>query len=259
MAVGLGVLLLGGSSSPASTSSASARCGRCWRPAPLTTWQWQLQGTVDLSVPARVYDVDGLSSPAALVRRLHSRGRRVICYVDVGTWENWRADRRSFPPSLLGNGNGWPGERWLDIRQLDRLAPLMRARLSICRRKGFDAVEPDNLDGYANETGFPLTSEDQLKYNRRIARIAHELGLSIALKNDLDQVDELRSEFDFAINEECFQYRECGKLRPFTKHGKAVLEVEYSLPRAAFCPEARRLRFSAMRKRLSLDSYRAPC
>ena len=44
-------------------------------------------------------------------------------------------------------------ERWLDVRQIERLAPILTDRLELCRDKGFDAVEPDNLDGYDNETG----------------------------------------------------------------------------------------------------------
>ncbi len=68
------------------------------------------------------------------------------------------------------------------------LAPLMRARLDLCQAKGFDAVEPDNIDGYQVDggTGFPLTAGDQLRYNRWIAAEAHCRGLSIGLKNDSD-------------------------------------------------------------------------
>ena len=110
---------------------------------------------------------------------------------------------------MLGRGNGWPGERWLDIRRLSVLEPLMATRFDMCRDKGFDAVEPDNMDGYRNSTGFPLTAHDQLAYNRLIAELAHERGLAVGLKNDLDQIPELVGDFDFAVNEECAEYDEC--------------------------------------------------
>ena len=33
-----------------------------------------------------------------------------------------------------------------------------------CRDKGFDGIEPDNIDGFLNDTGFDLTGVDQLAY-----------------------------------------------------------------------------------------------
>ena len=182
-----------------------------------------------------------------------------MCYLDAGTWENWRPDAADFPKRIRGRTNGWPGERWLDIRRLDVLAPIMRARLDRCARKGFDGVEFDNVDGYANRTGFPLTGADQLRYNVWLANAAHRRGLSAALKNDLGQVTRLLAYFDYALDEQCFQYHECDTLKPFVSAGKAVFEVEYKLARSSFCPEARRLEFNSMRKRLSLGVWRVAC
>src|SRR5438045_9754301 len=135
----------------------------------------------------------------------------------------------------------------------------MRARLDRCDHRGYDAVEFDNVDGYANDTGFPLTGHDQLAYNEWLANAAHHRGLSAALKNDLDQVHALLPYFDFALDEQCFQYRECGKLTPFVKSNKAVFEVEYKLSRSQFCSKADRAGFNSMRKRLSLKAWRRPC
>ena len=133
-----------------------------------------------------------------------------MCYIDFGTWENWRPDQASFPSSVLGSSNGWPGEKWLDIRQISTLAPIMTARMQMCVQKGFDALEPDNIDGYSNSTGFPLTAADQLAYNEWIANTAHSLGLSVGLKNDVDQTAQLEPFFDWALDEQCNQYSECG-------------------------------------------------
>jgi hypothetical protein len=222
------------------------------------SWHYQLQGELQLS-GARVYDIDGFDTRAALVSRLRQRGRYAICYVDAGTWENWRPDRKRFPDAVLGAGNGWPGERWLDIRRLDVLGPIMRDRFEICRRKGFDAVETDNLDAYANRTGFSLSARDQLGYNRYLARTARRLGLAVGLKNDLEQVRVLEPRFDFAVVEQCFEFDECGRLRPFTRAGKPIFEVEYNLARTKFCPQARKLHFNALRAETDLAGSGAPC
>ena len=230
-----------------------------WRATPGTTWQWQLSGVVDTRVDAAVYDIDGFTSSAALVARLHSAGRRVVCYIDVGTYEDFRPDRAAYPASALGSGDGWPGERWVDVRRLAVLRPIVARRFDMCRAKGFDAVEPDNVDGYLNHSGFPLTGADQLAFNRMVAGLARARGLAVGLKNDLDQVPELVGAFDFAVNEQCAEYRECDALAPFVRRGKAVFEAEYALPTAAFCPESRRMRFSGLLKHLVLDAWRRSC
>ncbi|GIJ47674.1 hypothetical protein Val02_45600 [Virgisporangium aliadipatigenens] len=233
--------------------------GGWWRPAPGLAWQWQLTGPVDRSVDVPVYDVDAVETSAADVAALHAAGRKVICYVNAGAYEDWRPDKASFPTEVLGAGlDGWPGERWLDIRRWDVLGPLMSARFEVCRSKGFDAVEPDNVDGYANASGFPLSAADQLTYNRRLAELAHGKGLAIGLKNDVEQAAALEPAFDFAVNEECVEYEECGQLRPFIAAGKPVFHVEYS-DGSSFCAQTKGYGFSSMRKKEDLDAWREPC
>jgi hypothetical protein len=161
-------------------------------PAPHTTWQWQLTTPVDQSVAARMFDIDLFDNSASVVASLHRRGARVICYLDAGTYENYRSDAHRFPGSVRGKPNGFPGEQWLDIRRLSTLEPIMRARFELCKRKHFDGVEADNVDGYTNDSGFPLTASEQLIYSKWLARTPHGLGLSIALKNDLDQARQLQ-------------------------------------------------------------------
>jgi hypothetical protein len=230
-----------------------------WVPAPHTTWQWQLTTPVDRSVSGQMFDIDLFDNSAAVVAALHRAGRRVICYLDAGTYENFRPDAHLFPKSVLGKTNGWPGERWLDIRRLSILEPIMRARFALCARKGFDGVEADNVDGYENPTGFRLTGPQQLAYNEWLARTAHQDHLSIALKNDVDQTRQLEPYFDYALDEQCFQYTECSKLRPFVAHHKAVFEVEYQLSTSRFCAQANRDDFMSMRKNLNLDASRQAC
>ncbi|GGN84358.1 endo alpha-1,4 polygalactosaminidase [Streptomyces albiflavescens] len=249
------VLLAGCTSVPEDNGKPGSR----WHPRPGVAWQWQLSGRLDKTVDVPVYDIDGFDHSRATVADLHRRGRKVICYISTGAWEEFRPDAAKFPKAVLGRGNGWKGERWLDIRRTDVLEPLMAARVDLCREKGFDAVEPDNMDGYLNRTGFPLKAADQLRYNRLIAKLAHDRGLAVGLKNDLDQIPQLVGDFDFAVNEQCAQYKECGRLKPFIAANKAVFHVEYELRTSGFCPEARRLKLSSMLKKYALGAWRRAC
>ncbi|MBO0908389.1 endo alpha-1,4 polygalactosaminidase [Arthrobacter sunyaminii] len=230
-----------------------------WTPSPSDSWQWQLSGALDLTVDADVYDVDYETATQTDNDTLKENGRHSICYLSVGSWEDFRGDAEQFPETVLGNiVDGWPDERWLDIRRTDVLLPIMAARMDTCAAKGFDAVEPDNVDGYVNETGFPLTADDQVAYNRSVAELAHARGLSVGLKNDIDQIPELADDFDFAVNEECFRYGECEAYKPFADEGKAVLHVEYQGP-LDFCAESRRIGLSSMLKPLDLGPARSSC
>ncbi len=230
-----------------------------WQPAPGTSWQWQLTGRIDNSVDADVFDLDLFDVPRETIDELHDAGRRVICYLNAGAYEPWRPDADDFPEEVLGRGMAGWDERWLDVRRIDLLAPIMRARLTLAADKGCDAVEPDNIDGYQNDTGFPLDGGDQLRYNRWLAAEAHARGLAIGLKNDLEQVEELVDHFDFAINEECYRWGECETLRPFVEAGKAVFGAEYGLSTDAFCPVTNALNFDFILKRLDLGVYRESC
>jgi hypothetical protein len=255
------VIALGASAAPARAGSLPdpVACDGCYAPELQTSWQWQLQGAIDTSVDVQMYDIDGFEATANLVTQLHGDGRKVVCYLSAGSWEDFRPDAGDFPDSVLGRSNGWPGERWLDIRKLRVLRPIMQARLDLCRQKGFDAVEFDNVDGYQNHTGFPLTGAEQLRYDVFLANAAHQRGMSAVLKNDLGQVRALLPYFDFALNEQCYQYHECDKLTPFVDAGKAVFGVEYRLAPADFCPEANAADFNFLKKKLSLRAWRHPC
>ncbi len=236
-------------------------CAGCWHPGRKISWQWQLSSPPKASalLSVQMYDVDGFETTKTLVHKMHAKGIKAVCYLSAGSWEKWRPDAKKFPASVLGKSNGWPGERWLDIRKLSVLAPIMRARVRMCARKGFDAVEWDNVDGYENATGFPLTGAEQLRYNVFLANAAHRRGMSVLLKNDLDQIPKLLRYFDGALNEQCFQYHECTALGRFVRAGKPVFNVEYKLAASAFCPKANARNFNSLKKRLSLDAWRVPC
>jgi hypothetical protein len=234
--------------------------GTWWKPSPGTSWQWQLSGTIDTTLDVQMYDIDLFDAPQEVIDQLNGDGRVVICYFSAGTYEDWRPDKDSFPAEVLGNPlPDWPGERWLDIRQIDLLGPILSARLDLAVQKNCAGVEPDNVDGYANDTGFPLSEADQLVYNTWLAGQAHSRGLSVGLKNDLGQIGDLLPYFDWALNEECFTYSECELLSPFVAAGKAVFGVEYELDPADFCPQANALDFDFLKKNWELDAWRLAC
>jgi hypothetical protein len=261
------------------------RGSSCWYPPLDSRWQYQLQnlaayastGGINVDICAvpftrgscvqpvvfdiDLYDLDGVTPNSQATNAIHARGGRALCYVSAGSWENWRPDAAAFPESVKGRKNGWPGERWLDIRQLSILLPIMEARVQKCREAGFDGVEWDNVDGYSNRTGLPLTYADQLTYNASLANLAHQHGLTVALKNDVEQLADLAPYFDYAVNEQCQQYNECGGYTThFIDHGKAVWQVEYKLSLGKFCPQANSADRNAINKSFDLfDTPYTPC
>jgi hypothetical protein len=230
-----------------------------WRPKPGTSWHWQLTGTVDTNVEAQMFDIDLFGASAATIAALKAKGRVVICYFSAGSYESWRPDAEDFPESVLGDQlDGW-NEQWLDIRT-QAVRDIMAKRLDLAKSKGCDGVEPDNVDAYVNSSGFSLGAADQLSYNIFLATEAHKRGLSVGLKNDIDQAQQLEPHFDWAINEECLQYDECDALNAFIKAGKAVFHVEYTpATKNSVCPVASGLGFDSQIKQLDLDAWFDAC
>ncbi len=227
---------------------------------PGTSWQWQLSGRINTKYDVDVYDIDLVETSQAVIDELHENGKKVICYFSAGSWEEYRDDADEFPERVLGNTlEGWPDERWLDISKYKDFSGIMEARMDLAVKKSCGAIEPDNVDGYLTDNGFRLRSDDQLEYNRWLAREAHERGLLIGLKNDLEQIKELVDHFDFAVNEQCFEYDECEMLKPFIKQGKAVFGEEYELEPEEFCEKANSMKFSFLKMEYELSGGRIGC
>jgi hypothetical protein len=237
-----------------------------WQPKPGTSWQWQLSGSIDTSVDVAMYDIDLVEAPQATIDELHGKGRIVICYFSAGSREDWRPDAGDFASSDYGKGlAGWPGETWLDVRSANVRA-IMQKRLDLAVQKGCDGVEPDNVDGYANDTGFPLTQADQLDYLGFLSTEAHGRSLSVGLKNSVELASTLVTSFDWALNEECLAYSECAQLAPFISAGKAVFHVEYvdqqgqgAAKKSSVCGDASISGFSTLIKTWDLDAWRLAC
>ncbi len=244
----------GGGGSNATGGGGVADAGAIWRPDAGTTWQWQLIGTIDTTVAAQMFDIDLFDAPQVTIDTLHGKGIAVICYFSAGSSENWRPDFSQFPDAGMGNGlDGWPGERWLDTRNAT-VRSIMEARLDLARTKHCDGVEPDNVDAYENDPGFPLTAATQLDYDGFLATQAHARGLSVGLKNDVDQATILEPQFDWTLNEQCHQYDECDTLSAFVAARKAVFNCEYQSTCPAHTPG-----FSTILKGMDLDAPRTVC
>jgi hypothetical protein len=237
--------------------------GPAWTPAASDAWDYQLaSGTIDLTALTEVdvYDIDAFTVKTSTVTTIHTGGKHAICYIDAGSWESYRPDAGRFPAKVLGKVvPGWPDERWLDIRRPDVLRPILGARLDRCAHKGFDGVEFDWIDGYQQHTGFAITRADQLRFDRWLAMAAHARGLAVGLKNGLGLIPDLLGRYDFAVNEQCFQYHECTRYKPFLDAGKAVFNVEYELAPGSFCARAHELGISAISKHLALGAWRQGC
>lgn len=265
--------------SPTASSTAipTATPERAWwmpKASDMLTWQWQLQDVVDDSFNVSMYDIDLFDNTAEFIALLKAQGRTVVCYFSAGSYEAWRPDwaenfdfisvNSSYSgnePPFAGNLSGWD-ERWLDIRRIDLLEDIMRGRFQMAKEKGCDAVEPDNVDAYSNgnETGLNLTYDDQLVYNRWLANESHAIGMSIGLKNDVDQLADLEPDFDWALNEECYEFDECGSYSDtFVAKDKAVFGVEYKGDPADFCPTLNEMSLSWLKKNLNLTAFRIGC
>jgi len=238
--------------------------GDWYRPQPYVTWQWQLLGEINNKYNAEIYDIDLFDSSKNLILDLQSSGKKVICYFSAGSYENWRIDANKFSTNDYRNTlDGWEGEMWLDVRS-NNVHKIMKNRLELAYEKGCDGVELDNMDGYVNNSGFNISADEQLAYNRFLANEAHKNGLSVALKNDVGQIVQLVDYYDFAVNEQCFEYDECELMLPFIENNKAVLNAEYKkeyvTDKIKICSTSIDLKFSTLILPLNLDDkFRISC
>lgn len=228
---------------------------------------------IDLYADAEIAGNNTTLNTAA-VKAIHARGAKAVCYVDAGSIEDFRPDYQEFVgwheshgKSLLGKpfSDEFPNERWANINndkgQRDFLLKMMEARVDKCVQAGFDGVEFDVVHAHEegrSVTGWDISPQTQLVYNKALADMAHRKGLSVALKNDLSQIDELVSVFDYAVNEECFQWQECSALSAFVRAGKPVFQVEYKTSPGGYCAKANQLKFNSIKKATDYSLYDKP-
>ncbi len=215
----------------------------CWYPPHLASngkpmrWDWQIGRVTPLQrTGARavdIYDLDGFLTTRAEVHTIHTTWQaatlphpKLICYLDMA-WEDYRPDAspgRYFPAATLGNVySGYPQQRWVDFRQLDALKPMLDERIAMCARKGFDAVELDDIDSFdpPSTTGFHLTPGDAQNFLAYAFNQVHRDGMTALWKNSPYLSWWGRRYTDGAIVEECYVYRMCfaSQLRGSRQYG----------------------------------------
>ena len=131
----------------------------------------------------------------------------------------------------LGDDPHWGGEYLLDIStpaKRRRIADLLQPMIETCARKGFDAVEYDNLD--SSRDGTPRrampSARPRRSPTRRGSRATPVAGRR-AEEHGRAHARQARGRigFDFAIAEECGRYRECDGYRRV--YGNHVIAIEY--------------------------------
>lgn len=215
---------------------------------------YQIGGAYPPPPGTRVVTRDWHDAPPA-------RGRYSVCYVnayqtqsDAGADGGRRPDLTSaWPADLvlrrLGEDPGWPGEYLVDLStagQRARAAAWVGRMIDTCARRGYRAVELDNLDswtrfdGTEREGDVPFGRAQAVDFARRLVARAHARGLAAAQKNTAELTRrEARgvARFDFAVSEQCGVYRECGRYRAL--YGVHTIDVEYT--RAGFRAACRTL------------------
>jgi Glycoside-hydrolase family GH114 len=125
---------------------------------------------------------------------------------------------------------GWPDEMILDVStpaKRNAIAAVMAVTIDRCMRRGFQAVEFDNLDSYSRSRhAFTLASD--IAEATLFVKRAHADGLAAGQKNtaELGRRGRDQVHFDFAVAEECYRYNECAS---YTRvYGARVLDIEYT-------------------------------
>lgn len=230
------------------------------------SYKIQLQGHVEIRPDYDVYFLDGFDNTKKKLTNIEEMGKTSICYLSAGSYENWREDRSKFNKEVIGKPLGeWPGEFWLDIRS-ENVKNIMRSRIQYMAEKGCQGLDPDNVNVHIQNSGFDITREDQIEYNKFLAKEIQKNGMKAGLKNALDLIPELVDHYDFSVNEECHVYNECNKLQPFVDANKPVYNIEYNYkfikPNDIYklCQESKEQGFNTVIAHLKLDdSYYRSC
>lgn len=145
----------------------------------------------------------------------------------------------------------------------------MRNRIRLAKRKGCDAIDPDNVDVATNDNGKNLTQTDAINFIKKIANESHRNRMAFGLKNAQDTLTQVMNITDFAVNEQCAQEENgvegCASYGNFTKTGKPVYHVEYTnyttnpqnldLTLCSSVPQLSNLSSDAIRDQLCLKGY----
>lgn len=194
------------------------------------------------------YQLGGASTPprgvTIVARDVTDRpapGTYGICYINgFQTQPGDDAQWRRRPQALLRTASGrlvtdpdWPDEHVLDpstAAQRRQILAVVGPQLRECARRGFRAVELDNLDTFTRFTdprSGLVPRAGALALAREYVVLGHRLGLAVGQKNtaELGAAGRRQIGFDFAVAEECSAFRECGAYTAV--YGSRVLQIEY--------------------------------
>ncbi|KAF2209424.1 glycoside hydrolase family 114 protein [Cercospora zeae-maydis SCOH1-5] len=259
--------------SPAASIAQEHESSPIWKPTVGQSWNIQLASVPPSSAANdnaySIWDFDMAAASSSLIESFHAEGRRVICYFSAGSVEKYRSDSGEFPKEAVGKVmDGWPDENWVDIRN-SKVRDIITRRIGEARSKGCDGVDPDNIDGYQNDSGFDLTEDDAVNFVRFLSQTAHKAGLAYGLKNgDNALVVRVVEYSQWVINEECVHYNECDIYKPFVEANKPVFHIEYpndaqKLPIDAFrkqcCTDPDARGFSTLVKQRELTGWTTTC
>ena len=156
---------------------------------------------------------------------------------------------------------GYP-EYYLDIRAPATVSIIEAMIARQCAAKGFDAVETDIDEEYADDSGFPLTKSIEEHYMTTLADYMHGLGLGWWIKNPDDTGDSYATDMyplaDAVLTEQCNQYSTVRLLSAYVGH-KAVFNAEYHRKPSSFCPADDAFGFNGAKFNLGLTGRRMPC
>ncbi|KAG9234424.1 glycoside hydrolase superfamily [Amylocarpus encephaloides] len=255
---------------PSGNSTTQGVNGTFWQPSAGASWQIVLQQPLHSFTPnVSIFDIDLFENNASIITQLHAMNAKVICYFSAGSYESFRPDTKDFNPLDYGNElKGWPGEKWLDLRS-PNVRAIMKKRLKLAAELGCDGVDPDNVDGFVNDSGFPLTRQTALDFLNFLAAEAHALKLAIGLKNAGDIVKDTTSLLQWVVNEQCVAFGECALFRPFIDEGKPVFHIEYisekgnsdvsTRTRSEICGVSDEAGFSTLMKKADLGDWVEAC
>jgi endo-alpha-1,4-polygalactosaminidase (GH114 family) len=237
------------------------------------SFDWRLDN-VDSSTPldANVIDVDAFETSKESIEEWHKKGMKVIAYISVGTQDATRSDASLFPKNIIGNGYpNYPDESFIDIRNIDVIAPIVKKRFDMIQEKGFDGIEPDNMDLYVwdlngkNVTGFSITQKQAQAYIDFLIDEAHKRGLNIGQKNANELSSLYVNKFDWVLAEGAFENDIYDDLKVYITKNKPVFTVEYTDNTdevefdTKFCPLAKKENFYAILKNRDLHEYIHTC
>ncbi len=248
------------SSSSTSNSGTSSQTNSSNKyPSVKSSFQYQLSGSLK-NYSVNVVFIDLFETSSSQITSLKNQGKKVFCYFSAGTSESWREDYNRIPNSIKGNSlEDWPGERWLNTKDSATLN-LAKSRLDKAVSKKCDGVDPDNVDGYDNDTGFSISKNDSKSFLQKLANEAHNRGLLIGLKNSAEIASSLSGTMDWVVAEECFKYGECGSYASFISKNKPVFIVEYSTSKKSeWCSSAKSQSMSLIFSNYDLNGSMSTC